>query len=317
MERCVSENKEIRKKFDEILNDFIDQVKQDETITAALLFGSMVKGVVWEKSDIDLVLITTDQKTPEKFYWLMGEDINLQVSIFTRNEFIRNQQRALQGSGTHHVLTTSKIIFSNDEMLTEFIESMKKIGKRDFELEILRRISMVIGDMEKAEKYLYVKNDIIQSYLFITRLLDNLAAIVVMLNEKIPGRESVEQAIEFEPELFETIYSKVVLEKTTNERLQEILTIIRKYLEENTPVIFEPIIKYLKEEQTFRSVSDIANFLNDKLKTSWWGIASLGIGNWLVEQGYCERVACPTRLTLRSHNEVNEIGFYYIGDDLE
>ncbi|HUT82108.1 MAG TPA: nucleotidyltransferase domain-containing protein [Candidatus Bathyarchaeia archaeon] len=311
----MPEDIKIRKKFDETLNDFVEQVKQDETITAALLFGSMVKGVVWEKSDIDLVLITKDQKTPEKFYWLMGDDINLQVSIYTRNEFIRYQQKSLQGSGTHHVLATSKILFSDDEMLNEFIENMKHIGRRDFELEILRRITMVTGDLEKAEKYLFVKDDTIQSYLFITRLLDNFASIVVMLNDNIPGRESVEQAMEFEPELFSTIYSNVILEKTTKEKLNEILLKIRGYLVEKTPIIYHPIIEYLKNEQSFRSATDIANYLNDKLKSSWWGIASLGIGNWLVEQGYCERVACPTRLTLRSHNEVNEIGFYYIGED--
>ncbi|HUU79129.1 MAG TPA: nucleotidyltransferase domain-containing protein [candidate division Zixibacteria bacterium] len=309
----MPEDKQIKKKFEEALNAFIEQTKQDESITAALLFGSLVKGIVWEKSDIDLVLITKDQKTPFRDFWLMDGDINIQVSVFTRNEFIRYQQRSLQGSGSHHVLTTSKVLFSNDETLNEFIESMKLVGRRDFELEILRIIIMVIGDLEKAEKYLFVKEDLVQSYLFITRLLDRLASIVVMLNNSIPGRESVEQAMEYEPELFNEIYSNVILEKLTKEKLNNILSRIRKYLEEQTLTIFEPIIDYVKKESTFRSVTDIANFLNDKLRTSWWQIAAMGIGNWLVEQGYFERVPCPTRLTLRSHHEVNEIGYYFIG----
>lgn len=311
----MPEDKQVMVKFQEALDAFIEQVKQDESITAALLFGSLVKGIVWEKSDIDLVLITKDQKTPFRDFWLMDGNINIQVSIFTRNEFIRYQQRSLQGSGSHHVLTTSKVLFSNDETLNEFIESMKHVGRRDFELEILRIIIMVIGDLEKAEKYLFVKEDLIQSYLFITRLLDQLASIVVMLNDSIPGRESVEQAMQYEPDLFNEIYSNVILEKLTKEKLNKILSRIRKYLEEQTPVIFESIIAYVKKESTFRSVTDIANFLNDKLRTSWWQIAAMGIGNWLVEQGYFERVPCPTRLTLRSHNEVNEIGYYYIGGE--
>lgn len=312
----MSEDKQIRKKFDEALDAFIEEVKQDESITAALLFGSLVKGVVWEKSDIDLVLITKDQKTPYKDYWLMDEDINIQVSVMTRNAFIRIQQRSLQGSGTHHVLTTSKVLFSNDETLNEFIESMKHVGRRDFELQILRIVAQVIGDLEKTEKYILVIDDLVQSYLFITRLLDNLASIVCMLNNEIPGREAVEQAMKYEPELFDDIYSRVILESLTKERLFDIITKIRTYLTDNTQVIFEPIIDYLKKEATFRSASDIARFLNDRLQTSWWQIASMGIGNWLVETGYCERVPCPTRLTLRSHREVNEIGYIYIGDDM-
>ena len=312
----MTEDPKIRKNFEDALDGFIEQVKQDRSIIAALLFGSLVKGVVWEKSDIDLVLITNDQKTPYKDFWLMDGDIRIQVSIFTRNQFIRHQQRSLQGSGTHHVLTTSKVLFSNDPSLDEFVESMKKVGRRDFELEMLRIICMVIGDLEKTEKYLFVKDDIAQSYLFITRLLDNFAKIVVMLNDVIPGREAVEQAMEFEPELFSKIYSDVILKGTNKEKLEDIISSIRKFLVEKTEEIFKPIIEYMKKESTFRSVSDIANFLNDKLATRWWQIAGVALGDWLVDQGYFEKVPCPTRLTLRSLHEVNEIGYYYIGGDI-
>jgi len=312
----MPEDKKIRAKFEEALDVFIEEIKQDQTFTAALLFGSLVKGTVWKKSDIDLVLITKDQKTPYRDYWLMDDDINIQVSVMTRNAFIRHQQRSLQGSGTHHVLTTSKVLFSDDPTLNEFIESMKQVGKRDFELQILRIVSMVVGDLEKAEKYIHIEDNIVQSYLFVYRLLDNLASIICMLNNEIPGREAVEQAMKFEPELLDQIYTQVVLEKTNKDKQLKILSLVRKFLEKNTSEIFGPVIDYLKKEAMFRSVSDIARHLNDKLETTWWNIAGLALGNWLVEQGICERVPCPVRLTLRSHEEVNEIGFYYIGDDM-
>ncbi len=312
----MPEDKKIREKFEEALDFFIEEIKKDQTFSAALLFGSLVKGIVWEKSDIDLVLITKDQKTPYHDYWLMDNDINIQVSVMTRNAFIRSQQRALQGSGTHHVLTTSKVLFSEDPTLDEFIESMKQVGKRDFELQILRIVSMVVGDLEKAEKYIHIEDNIVQSYLFVYRLLDNLASIICMLNNEIPGREAVEQAMKFEPELLDQIYTQVVLEKTNKDKLLKILTLVRKFLEKYTTEIFGPVIDYLKKEAMFRSVSDIARHLNDKLQTTWWNIAGLALGNWLVEQGICERVPCPVRLTLRSHEEVNEIGFFYIGDDM-
>ena len=310
------DNSKVRKQYEEALEGFIEQVKEDDSITAAILFGSLVKGVVWEKSDIDLVLITKDQKTPYRDFWLMDGDINIQVSVFTRNAFIRYQQKSLQGSSAHHVLSTSKVLFSSDATLDEFIESMKNFGSRDFELQMLRIVTFVTGDLEKAEKFLLVKDDLIQSYLFVTRLLDNLASVVVMLNGAVPGRESVEQAMQFEPKLFDKIYSQVILKETTKDNLLEIIEVIRDYLIKNTPIIFRPVIEYLKKESTFRSVTEIAHFLNKRLNISWWQTAgAVGIGNWLASQGYCERVASPTRLTLRSHNEVSEIGYYYIGDD--
>jgi len=309
------EDSDVRNEFEDALSSFVEEVKKDNNITAALLFGSLAKGLVWRKSDIDLVLIAKDEKTPYKDYWLMDGDINLQVSVFTRNEFVRHQQRALQGSAVHHVLTTSKLLFSNDENIEEFIESMKSVGKRDFELQMLLIVGEVIDDLQKAEKYLTVIEDVAQSYLFVTRLLDRLASIVVMLNGVTPGREAVEQAMEFEPALFKSVFTDVILETTDKARIKKIIISIRDYLENQTPIIFRPILEYLREEGTFRSATDIAKHLNDRRANDWWYIFVLGLGDWLVEQGYLQRVPCPAYLTSRSRRKVNEVGFFYVGGD--
>lgn len=311
----LGEDRSIRDKFERALSSFIEEVKNDDNITAALLFGSLAKGLVWQKSDIDLVLIAKDERTPYREYWLMDNEINLQVSVFTRNQFIRHQQRALQGSTVHHVLTTSKVLFSNDETIEEFIESMKTTGTRDFELQMLLTIGEVIDDLQKAEKYLTVAEDVAQSYLFVARLLDRFASIVVMLNGVVPGREAVEQAMEFEPALFKRIFTDAIIEKTDKARLENILSAIREYLKEKTPAIFQPILEYLREEGTFRSATDIARHLNDRLANDWWYILTLGLGDWLAEQGYLQRVPCLTRLTSRSRREVNELGYFYVGGD--
>ena len=41
-------------------DDLIDQVKEDRSILAAVLCGSLSHDKVWDKSDVDLVLITID-----------------------------------------------------------------------------------------------------------------------------------------------------------------------------------------------------------------------------------------------------------------
>lgn len=43
----------------------VAQVKQDRSILAALLCGSLSHDTVWSKSDIDLVLVTVDDRKVE------------------------------------------------------------------------------------------------------------------------------------------------------------------------------------------------------------------------------------------------------------
>ena len=52
----------IQQKFTAALDDLVAQVKEDRSILAAILCGSLSHDTVWEKSDIDLVLVTIDDK---------------------------------------------------------------------------------------------------------------------------------------------------------------------------------------------------------------------------------------------------------------
>src|SRR5215218_4691029 len=53
----------VHQKFSAALNDLVEQIKQDRSILAAILCGSLSHDTVWAKSDIDLVLVTVDDRT--------------------------------------------------------------------------------------------------------------------------------------------------------------------------------------------------------------------------------------------------------------
>ena len=51
--------------FTRALAGLIEHVKADHSVLAAILCGSLAHDTVWTKSDIDLVLITIDDKKTE------------------------------------------------------------------------------------------------------------------------------------------------------------------------------------------------------------------------------------------------------------
>ena len=52
----------VQQQFATALDALVEQVKQDRSILAAILCGSLSHDTVWAKSDIDLVLVTIDDK---------------------------------------------------------------------------------------------------------------------------------------------------------------------------------------------------------------------------------------------------------------
>ena len=55
----------IEERFREALDALVEQVKEDRSVLAAILCGSLSHDTVWAKSDIDLVLVTIDDKKVE------------------------------------------------------------------------------------------------------------------------------------------------------------------------------------------------------------------------------------------------------------
>ncbi|MBA2305508.1 MAG: hypothetical protein H0W08_23145 [Acidobacteria bacterium] len=55
-------NGPIQQKFAAALDALVEQVKGDRSILAALVCASLSHDTVWAKSDIDLVLVTVDDR---------------------------------------------------------------------------------------------------------------------------------------------------------------------------------------------------------------------------------------------------------------
>ena len=52
----------VHTRYNEALDVLVGQIKQDRSVLAAILCGSLSHDMVWDKSDIDLILVTIDDK---------------------------------------------------------------------------------------------------------------------------------------------------------------------------------------------------------------------------------------------------------------
>ena len=84
----------------------------------------------------------------------------------------------------------------------------------------------------KAEKWFHVKQDLDYSFLWIMRCLDGLAAIEVLTQGEITGREVIQQALPYNPEFFRAVYTDLIHGKKTPEVIQAALQRIHGYMRE-------------------------------------------------------------------------------------
>src|SRR6266511_6337966 len=218
----------IKARYQTALDMFISKVKQDSYIIAAILAGSLSHDQVWEKSDIDMLLVGRNEKIPEREYSLIENGIHIHAWLLSRSRFKQQIERALQSSFFHSYFSKSTLLFATDETIAEYYANIQRLGARDRELQLLKAASEVLPILTKAEKWLYVKRDPAYSFLWLMYMVSGLASIEVIAAGAITGREVVQQAMQHNPAFFEAIYFDLIAQPVDEAAVPRALRLINE-----------------------------------------------------------------------------------------
>ncbi|MFX0183482.1 MAG: nucleotidyltransferase domain-containing protein [Candidatus Hodarchaeota archaeon] len=307
-------DKELRQKFDKALELFLKRIKTDNSILAVFVLGSYANGIVWEKSDIDMVIVTNEERVLQDLIIIRENDVQVNAYIISRNDYRRNQQRFLQGSIAHHMLSTSKLIHSSDRGISEFNRDMFSVAERDKELQILVRSEMLVGNFHKLRKTLYVEESLEKSFNWLILASQEIARILIFLEGKIPGRDILTQAQEVtKHEILGNIINNVFKKGFSKKNVGYAINLIEDFLIKNTKLFFKPLFDYLTESIGERSHSELD--LHFQKITGFQQLTLVESISWLSDQGILMLGAKPKRITARSRVTVDETTIYYIGGE--
>ena len=296
----------LRRQYEEALQAFLEKVQLDPYVLAAILFGSLAYDEVWEKSDIDVMLVGREEKHVERSFCLVENGINIHAFITSRGKFKRMIEGALQSSFVHSSFSKSRLLFTRDETLRELYENKDHLGSRDREVQLLRAGTGVLPPLMKAEKWFHVKKDLNYSFLWVMKLVEGLAQIEVFLKGEIAGREVIQQALRLNPSFFEAVYSDFIHQKKTVRTVQAALGLINQYLDDRLDALFGPVLAYLSEADGVRSATEVEDHFNKQMNIE--GVTTAC--EWLADRGVIRKVASPMRLTDKSRVSFEEAAFY-------
>jgi hypothetical protein len=295
--------------FRESLSQFVEKIRQDEQIIAAVLFGSLSYDQVWEKSDIDLKLIVHDQKLKNSYVCFVENDVPINASIQTRNEFKRWMERSVSGSFQQSMLVRSTLLFTKDASITEYFEEIRYVGERDRQIQLQRLGCHVLSLLAKSEKWLYVKQDAAYSAFWLIKMVDVLAQIEVLLQAEVPSREAVQQALSYNPDFFRKVYTELVCELVTEPKVRAAIELVNYYLNERAELLFNPVLAYLKEEGDIRTVTDIVMKFSTIIDIDAGSITTAC--DWLAERGFLMKLESERKATPKSRIMLLEPAYLY------
>ena len=299
----------IQKKFTDALDALVAQIKQDRSILAAILCGSLSHDTVWAKSDIDLVLVTIDDKKADREgLSLYANGVNVHACLMPRAEFRKSVEGAVRQSFMHSFLAKGKLLYTHDETIGALCDRLHEIGERDAQMQLLSAATQALGPIDKAHKWFVTRGDLDYAALWILYAATPLARIEVISARLLTDREVIPQAMKLNPGFFTTIYTAMLNAKKTRKNVQEALDAIDGYVAERAPALFRLVLDHLREVGEARSCTELEDYFTRNLNVGGVTIAC----EYLADQGLIEKVSTPVQLTRKSNVIMQELAFVYM-----
>ena len=301
----------IQQRFTEALDALVDQVRHDRSILAAILCGSLSHDVVWEKSDIDLLLVTIDDKQVQQSdVPLYADGVNVHAILIPRAEFRKTVEGSLHNSFVHALLAKGRLLYAHDETIADLCARLEAIGSRDTEVQLLRAATHALPSIYKAHKWFVTRNDFDYTALWILYAATPIAQLEVISRRRLADREVIPQAMALNPALFRTIYSDLLNAKKTRAAVAAALDAVDRYIAERAATLFAPILDHLREVGEARSSRELEDYFKRHLDIT--GVTTAC--EYLADQRLIGKVSSPVRLTKKSNLEVQELAFFSLGD---
>jgi uncharacterized protein len=299
----------IEEKFRRAVSDLVDEVKEDRSILAAVLCGSLSHDTVWAKSDVDLVLVTIDdKKTGEGSLSLYADGLNVHAILMPRAAFRSTVQGATRNSFMHSLLAKGRLLYTHDETIGELMARLQEIGERDTQVQLLRAGIGALGPIYKAHKWVLTRADLNYTALWILYAATPLAQVEVFGRRLLADREVIPQALHLNPTFFKTIYVDMLNLKKTRANVDTALDTIDRYLSERAPTLFAPIIDHLRDVGEARSSTEIDHHFQKTLGLDGVSIAC----EYLSDQALIGKASTAVQLTRKSNVMVQELAFFHL-----
>ncbi len=303
---------DISPQIHDALDSFIGTIEQDRYILAAVLTSNLAEDNVWEKTIVQITLIMRDgTKLSQKACQLIEAGVPIRVRLYTRGEYRKMIEKALQGSRIHSILADSEILYSKDPTLAELHKDLNAIGERDKQSQLFSAAGGLTAILDKTEKWFHVKQDYDYTFYYLMFAVRELARIETLMQGEVPKRKVIYQGIKHNPKLFNALFTDIIDVPKDEMLLRNVLKQIDVYLLDNVQTLFKPLLDFLEHTGGESALSDIYDHFGNR---DLWSAIVMAC-EWLSHKGILEQFSAPLRLTMDSKVSVEEPAYYYDADN--
>jgi hypothetical protein len=306
-------------RFQVALDQFVERIAEDRYVLAVVLVGSLSPETIWDRESLWMWIIEadgvgrrllSDGKDERIFRILVENGINIHAEVIPRSRFKQMVEGASRTAFSCNFFAERRIVFSKDSSIDGWFKTANNVATKDQERELLTFSTWTIHAVRHARKRLEIKQDLELAAQETLWAAHSVAHTEIIRQGTVWEQDVIYRAIDWNPELFQTIYLDVLAKRKNRRVLTAALDAIDGYLERHYKAHLKPLLAFLKKENRVVPLSEISeHFAFSQLHP--WHLESAC--EWLERKGRLEKLSAPFKLTKRSLERVEEPAYLLPG----
>jgi uncharacterized protein len=232
----------------------LNKLKNNEQVIAIVVYGSIISGDIWEKSDIDFLVIAKEENKMETVHCKIL-DVPMHINYISKNTFIDSYNSMLKGGTFHKAFFMGKLVYCIDKAVEEIYNSTRFYSDRDKSIRNIEILCNLLKSMHYAKKYMVTgKHE--TAFQWSVEVLKNYARILMNSNGHITDNDILSFAVNMNTNV-ENVFVTLNDDKPLLGRLNYIVDATEKFILVNVEMISQPIIQYLRQIRKPCSSADI------------------------------------------------------------
>lgn len=294
------------------LESFLERLREDRNVLAAVLVGSLNADTIWRKDGIHLWVIEADgvskrlksDGNDERIFRILVEaGVNVHAEMIPRSRFRKMVEGASRTAFSCSFFAKRELVYSADQSIAGWFRKANTVASKDQDRELLDATTWAIHSHRHARRQFEIRKDLNLCKESVLWTAHAIACMEQIRAGELREHDVIYRAIERDPDLFEVLYVAVIAKRPTKKALSAALDAAAEYLDEHWKSNLKPVLHYLKKQRRVVPLSEMSeHFAYTQVYPGHLESAC----DWLEERGVVEKVSTPFKLTKKSRVDVEE-----------
>ncbi len=241
--------------YQQTYNLAVSNLRDNKDVLAIFVFGSMVSGDLWEKSDIDFFVIM--KKWPPGMTNVHSTDLGKPVhcKFLSKREFMNSKGFDLKGGFLHRLFASSRMVYCSDKEIEARFNSGRGYTDQSRKIWTLTYFGKVIKGTDSVRKSLKNSNDL-AAYVTLMDTMNWYAMVLINDGGYMVSKDNINIAAELFSAYRER-FTALVTGGDVHDRIVDTVNWILKETDRDLRNLTDVLFQYLAEKDSPHSANEL------------------------------------------------------------